>query len=181
MTADTMTANTAAGTAEHAFPRLIEALRAIPGVRSVDVRNGALWADAPLLDVEAMAAAMAALGIRLGTVTAIPHPDSAESTVIYHYIDEHRIINVKTCTRNGALASLAPSVRAASWAEREIRDLFAVEFPGHPNPVPLIRPEGIDTATLREAMCRPATVARKPSSPLASPLASPPAPHPARS
>lgn len=177
MTADTVTDNTAAATGDRACVRLTEALRAIPGVRSVVARNGALWADAPLLDVEAMAAAMAAQGIRLGTVTAIPHPDSAESTVIYHYIDEHRIINVKTCTRNGALASLAPSVRAASWAEREIRDLFAVEFPGHPNPVPLIRPEGIDTATLREAMCRPATVARKPS----SPLASPPTPRPARS
>ncbi|WP_042690879.1 NADH-quinone oxidoreductase subunit C [Azospirillum sp. B506] len=171
MTVETTVATTvepAADTADRDCSSLGEALRAIPGVRSVVVRNGALWADAPLLNVEAMAAAMAALGIRLGTVTAIPHADSAESTVIYHYIDEHRIINVKTCTRNGALTSLAPSVRAASWAEREIRDLFAVEFPGHPNPVPLIRPEGIDTATLREAMCRPATVTRKPSSPLAT-------------
>lgn len=181
MTADIMIANTAAANGDRACPHLTEALRAIPGVRSVDVRNGALWADAPLLDVEAMAAVMAALGIRLGTVTAIPHSDSAESTVIYHYIDEHRIINVRTCTRNGALASLAPNVRAASWAEREIRDLFAVEFPGHPNPVPLIRPEGIDTATLREAMCHPATVARKPSSPLASPPATPSARPPVRS
>ncbi len=171
MTADT----TIVDTADRNGGRLSETLQAIPGVRSVVVRNGALWADAPLLDVEAMAATMATLGIRLGTVTAIPHADSAESTVIYHYIDEHRIINVRTCTRNGALASLASSVRAASWAEREIRDLFAVEFPGHPNPVPLIRPEGIDTATLREAMCRPATVTRKPSSPLASPPATLPA------
>ena len=155
-------------TADRTLRRLADALQAIPGVRTVTERNGALWVDAPLLEVEAMAAAMADLGIRLGTVTA-------ESTVIYHYIDEHRVINVKTCTRNGALASLAPTVRAASWAEREIRDLFAVEFPGHPNPVPLIRPAGIDTATLREAMCRPAEVARKPVSPLASPLADNPA------
>lgn len=162
-------------TADRNPRRLADALQAIPGVRSVAERNGALWVDAPLLEVEAMAAAMADLGIRLGTVTAIPHAGDAESTVIYHYIDEHRVINVKTCTRNGALASLAPTVRAASWAEREIRDLFAVEFPGHPNPVPLIRPDGIDTATLRGAMCRPAEVARKPVSPLASPSAADPA------
>lgn len=161
-------------TADRNPRRLADTLQAIPGVSTVTERNGALWVDAPLLEVEAMAAAMADLGIRLGTVTAIPHAGDAESTVIYHYIDEHRVINVKTCTRNGALASLAPTVRAASWAEREIRDLFAVEFPGHPNPVPLIRPDGIDTATLREAMCRPAEVARKPVSPLASPSAANP-------
>ncbi|PWC90887.1 NADH dehydrogenase [Azospirillum sp. TSH100] len=160
--------------ADSSLRRLTEALQAIPGVRSVTDDNGALWADAPLLDVEAMAATMADLGIRLGTVTAIPHAGDGEATVIYHYIDEHRVISVKTCTRNGALPSLAPTVRAASWAEREIRDLFAVEFPGHPNPVPLIRPDGIDTATLREAMCRPAAVARKPVSPLASPQSSNP-------
>lgn len=148
--------------------QLTEALQGIPGVRSVTERNDALWVDAPLLDVGAMAATMVGLGIRLGTVTAIPRAEDGEATVIYHYIDEHRVISVKTCTRNGALPSLAPNVRAASWAEREIRDLFAVEFPGHPNPVPLIRPEGIDTATLREAMCRPSTVGRKPVSPLAS-------------
>lgn len=157
------------------FHQLTEALQAIPGVRSVTDHDGALWVDAPLLEVEAMAATMADLGIRLGTVTAIPHAEDGEATVIYHYIDEHRVISVKTCTRNGALPSLAPTVRAASWAEREIRDLFAVEFPGHPNPVPLIRPEGIDTATLREAMCRPAAVARKPVSPLAVNLMADPA------
>ncbi|AWK89784.1 hypothetical protein DEW08_25455 (plasmid) [Azospirillum thermophilum] len=145
----------------------MEHIRAIPGVVSVAARNGSLWAEGPFLDVEAMAGAMDALGIRLGTVTAIPLSEDGETTVIYHYIDEYEVINFKTATRNGVLASLAASVRPASWAEREIKDLFAVDFPGHPNLVPLLRPEGFEPGMLRAAMCAPAAMTRSPVSPLA--------------
>lgn len=146
---------------------LIGRVKAIPGVVSVTMNTGALWVEGPFLDVEAMAAAMESLGIRMGTVTAIPLGQGGETVMIYHYTDEKQVINFKTRTRNGMLASLSPSVRAASWAEREITDLFAVEFPGHPNPVPLLRPEGFEPGMLREAMSTPAVMAKSPTSPLA--------------
>ncbi|HYH21865.1 MAG TPA: NADH-quinone oxidoreductase subunit C [Azospirillum sp.] len=146
---------------------LITALKTIRGVEAVREHDGALWAEGALLDVESMGAAMAALGIRLGTITATPRAGDGETTVIYHYIDERKVINFKTQTRNGVLTSLAPMVRAAAWAEREIKDLFAVDFPGHPNLVPLLRPEGFEAGMFRAAMCARPVMAKSPASPLA--------------
>ncbi len=145
---------------------LTERLASINGVASVTFHNRGLWVDGPLLDVEAMADAMAGLGIRLGSITAIPQSVKGETTIIYHFISESIIISFKTQTRNGALASLAGRLRAAAWAEREIRDLFAVDFPGHPNPLPLIKPSGFANGMLREAMCGPAALAKSPTSAL---------------
>jgi NADH:ubiquinone oxidoreductase subunit C len=143
-------------------------LKAIPGVVSVTLSNAALWVEAPELDVEAMAGAMAALGIRLGAITAIPQSLRGETTIVYHYAADAQIINIRTRTRNGALASVAGKARPASWAEREIKDLFGVEFPGHPNLVPLLKPAGFENGMMRKAMCGPAVLAKSPTS-LATP------------
>ena len=67
---------------------LTERLASIGGVASVTFHNGGLWVDAPLLDVEAMADAMAGLGIRLATITAVPQFVKGETTIIYHFIAE---------------------------------------------------------------------------------------------
>ncbi|MDR3533443.1 MAG: NADH-quinone oxidoreductase subunit C [Rhodopila sp.] len=147
-------------------PALTERLASIDGVTSVTFHNRGLWVDGPLLDVEAMADAMAGLGIRLASITAIPQSVKGETTIIYHFITESTIVSFKTQTRNGALASLAGRLRAAAWAEREIRDLFAVDFPGHPNLVPLLKPSGFASGMVREAMCGPAVLANSPTSAL---------------
>jgi NADH-quinone oxidoreductase subunit C len=144
-------------------PALTERLASINGVASVTSHNRGWWVDAPLLDVEAMADAMTGPGIRLATITAIPRSVKGETTLIYHFILESTIVSFKTQTRNGAIASLAGRLRAASWAEREIRDLFAVEFPGHPNPLPLLKPSGFANGMVREAMCGPAALANSPT------------------
>jgi NADH:ubiquinone oxidoreductase subunit C len=39
----------------------------------------------------------------------------------------------------------------ASWIEREIHDFFAVEFIGHPNLIPLLRPPGLKDGFFRES------------------------------
>ena len=57
----------------------------------------------------------------------------------------HETINFKTATRGGApIRSLALITHPASWIEREIHDFFAVDFIGHPNLVPLLRPPGLE-------------------------------------
>lgn len=131
---------------------LIKRLKAIPGVSAVEDRVDGIWVLGDAIDVEAMAREMNALSLRLGTMTAIPL-DNGETTVIYHYASLNRIINVKTLTRKATLASVASLTQPANWHEREIKDLYAVNFPNHPNLIPLMRPAGHDEGMFREPMC----------------------------
>jgi NADH:ubiquinone oxidoreductase subunit C len=128
---------------------LIARLAAIPGSAQVEERGDGLWIAAPQLDVEAMAREMKALGGRLITMTGLARNDG-ETTIIYHYARRHEAINFKTATSGGAIRSLAPIVRPASWNEREIHDFFAVDFIGHPNLIPLIRPPELKDGFFRD-------------------------------
>jgi NADH-quinone oxidoreductase subunit C len=138
-------------------------LAALPGVAAVAQRAQALWVEAPALDPPAMARAMAERGIRLAAITAIPQSPDGETTILYHYVTPALSINVRTRTRNNHLPSIAALARPASWSEREIRDLFGVEFDGHPNPVPLLRPAGFAAGMLRAAMCGPTAPVQSPT------------------
>jgi NADH:ubiquinone oxidoreductase subunit C len=128
---------------------LIARLTAIPGSAQVEERCDGLWMLAPQLDVEAMAREMKALGCRLVTMTGLAR-DDGETTIIYHYARRHEAINFKTATSGGAIRSLAPMLRPASWIEREIHDFFAVDFVGHPNLIPLIRPPELKDGFFRD-------------------------------
>lgn len=127
---------------------LLAGLAALPGAGTVETRADGLWMTAPLLDVEAMARAMTALGARMVTVTGLAR-DDGETTVIYHYARGSTMINLRTVSRNGAMPSLAPLVKPASWVERELHDFFAVKFIGHPNLAPLFRPPGLTEGFFR--------------------------------
>lgn len=142
---------------------LADLAAALPGVVSVALHHHAIWAEGPAVDVQAMADAMAAAGVRLAAMTATPQSPQGETTIIYHYVTPTQVINVRTATRNGALASIAATARPAGWSEREIKDLFGVEFPGHPNLVPLLKPAGFASGMMREAMCGPLALARSPA------------------
>lgn len=108
--------------------------------------------DVAGLDVEALAGAVAQAPLRLGAITGTPLP-SGETEIVYHFVGPDGFVDVATVTRNGAIGSLAPHLRPASWAEREIHDLFAVDFLGHPDPSPLMRPEGFEPGMMRAPMC----------------------------
>lgn len=144
-------------------PDLRQRLQALPGLERLRQHDGAWWAGGAALDVLAMAALMHELGIRLGTITAVPLSLHGETRILYHWVALTQFINIDTVTRNGSLPSLAPLVRAADWAEREIHDLFGVSFVGHPNPAPLLKPEGFDSGMLRQALCGPAVLQRSPT------------------
>jgi NADH:ubiquinone oxidoreductase subunit C len=104
--------------------------------------------QAPRLDITAMAEAMHQLGARLATMTGSALP-SDETTVIYHYILGSATINIRTESRDRSLPSIAPVTRAADWIEREIHDLFGVDFVGHPNLTRLIRPPQVPQGFFR--------------------------------
>jgi NADH:ubiquinone oxidoreductase subunit C len=128
---------------------LVARLAAIPGSAPVEDRGDGLWISAPDLNVEAMAHEMKALNCRLVTMTGMAR-DDGETSIIYHYVRGHEIVNFRTSTRGGAIASLAPIIHPASWIEREIHDFFGAKFIGHPNLAPLLRPAEVKEGFFRE-------------------------------
>jgi len=128
---------------------LVARLSAILGSSEPEERRDGLWISAPQLDVEAMAREMKSLGYRLITLTGCAQTDG-ETAVLYHYARREQYVTFKTSSRGGALPSITPILRMASWPEREIHDLFALKFTGHPNLVPLLRPPGVKEGFFRD-------------------------------
>ena len=128
-----------------------------PSAGSAQRSDGA-WIVAPEMDVQAMARTMTDRGYRLSTMTGSALADG-ETAIIYHFVNGGSAIHVKTHTRGAILPSITPLVRAASWIEREIHDFFGVEFAGHPNLAPLMRPAELPQGFFRDP---PSAVARLP-------------------
>ena len=65
--------------------------------------------------------------------------------VVYHlhsYTHRHDVtIRAKVPTEGAEIASVADLWKAADWHERECRDMFGINFTGHPNLVPLLLPD----------------------------------------
>ena len=65
--------------------------------------------------------------------------------VVYHlhsYRHRHDVtIRAKVPNADPEIASAAGLWKAADWHERECRDMFGINFTGHPNLVPLLLPE----------------------------------------
>jgi NADH:ubiquinone oxidoreductase subunit C len=128
-----------------------------PAARVAFRADGA-WLVSPGLDAPALAAAMAQAGAQLSTITAIARADG-ETDLVYHYRLGSQAANIKTVTRAGAMPSITPHCRAAAWIEREIHDLYAVTFTGHPNLARLLLPPGMPEGLFREPGGRAAKTA----------------------
>ena len=124
-------------------------LATLPGAAPFEQRGDGLWMDAPDLDVIAAAHLMLDHGARLSTITALAL-ESSETQVIYHYALGGSPYNLCARTRSGSMASITPITPAANWPEREISDLYAVNFAGHPNPIRLVRPPQLQPGYFRE-------------------------------
>jgi NADH:ubiquinone oxidoreductase subunit C len=109
-----------------------------------------LWMDTPELDVTCMVALLLELEARLSTITAIAL-ESGETEVIYHFMVRSTVLNIKVRTHKNAIPSITPIMPAADWIEREIHDLYAVEFLGHPHLERFIRPPELPIGFFREA------------------------------
>ena len=121
----------------------------LPGAGRLEQQHGEWWVSSAELDVQAMARLMDTLGARLSTMTGLAL-DGGETAILYHYQLDSASVNFRTRTRQNRIASIAPITRAASWIEREIHDLFCVEFAGHPDLARLIRPEQVPPGLFRE-------------------------------
>lgn len=106
------------------------------------------WVEAPAGDVVAVARGMVGLGARLVTITGVALPEG-ETELIYHYAVGTATVSVRTETRRQAIASITPVTPAAGWIEREVADLYAVDFEGHPQRRRLVRPPALPAGFFR--------------------------------
>lgn len=124
---------------EETLSTLVQKLVSQAGCTEPQVRPDGYWLEATSLDPSQAAHLMLEAGARLSTMTAIAC-DDGETWVIYHYLLQETPLNLRTLTRGGRLPSIAGLLPAANWIEREIHDLYAVQFDGHPDPRRLVRP-----------------------------------------
>jgi len=124
-------------------------LQGTPGATSWTCSAGGFWMDAPDLDVAAAASWMKDHHARLMTMTGAAREDG-ETDIFYHYFLDGQTYTLKTLTRQQQIPSITPVTRSASWIEREIQDLFAVTFGGHPYPERLIRPPQLEAGLFRQ-------------------------------
>lgn len=124
-------------------------LQSLPGATSFVQQRDGWWMAAPDLDVVAVARCMKAWEARLSTITAAVLPGD-ETEIIYHYFLDHQAFNFKVSTQKNILPSITPILPAADWIEREIQDLFRVEFTNHPHPNRLIRSSQMEPGLFRE-------------------------------
>ena len=83
------------------------------------------------------------LGARFNTATAADHPDNIE--IMYHFNFDRLglIVTFRTYTLKDKceIESILPIMKGAEWIEREIHELFGVEFRNHPNMKRLLLPD----------------------------------------
>ncbi|MFQ3293067.1 MAG: NADH:ubiquinone oxidoreductase subunit C [Halobacteriales archaeon] len=90
--------------------------------------------------------------VHLSTITG--RDDGADVELLYHMLrygeesgegdlDEAILVTVRTFVSKGAatIESITDAVPGANLYEREIMDMFGVEFDGHPNPDELLLPD----------------------------------------
>lgn len=128
---------------------LIKKLTAVAGGTQPVKKADAWWFDAGHADPCAIARLMLDSEVRLSTMTACARVDG-ETDVIYHYAVPGESINVRLVTTEQRIASISNILHAANWIEREIKDLYAVQFDGHPDPRRLVRPPEMPEGFFRQ-------------------------------
>lgn len=89
----------------------------------------------------------------LTDITATDWPERElrhEVVYLLYSFDSHAYVRLKVRLREGEkIASLSDHWHEANWFEREVYDLFGVEFEGHPNLTRILTPDGFEGFPLR--------------------------------
>lgn len=87
-------------------------------------------------------------------VTAVHYPDKPEPFELIHIVysfERNERIRLKTRLKDGEkAASAVPVYITADWLEREVYDMFGIEFEGHPNMKRILLPDEWETFPLRK-------------------------------
>jgi NADH-quinone oxidoreductase subunit C len=93
--------------------------------------------------------------IRLSAVTAVDwYPEEPRFEVVYHLhsLERNTRLRVK-CRLSGAdpaIDSVTSVWRGADWYEREVYDMFGIQFRGHPNLIRILMPTDWEGHPLRK-------------------------------
>lgn len=98
--------------------------------------DGITTVSVPLADVlDAIGKVRGTLGftrfVDLTAVDLLSRENRFELVYLFYSMDQHAWLRLKTRTDREA-PSLTPLVSGANWFERELFDLFGIEFQGHP-------------------------------------------------
>jgi NADH:ubiquinone oxidoreductase subunit C len=132
---------------------MFESIHALVPDVPVEIRPDGGWLFAPEIDIVEAARRMAQSEATLSTITARALPGD-ETELIYHYRHGSLALNIKTRTSRNQIPSITPVCQAAGWIEREIHDLYAVVFTGHPNLARLILPPELSEGLFRGDLSR---------------------------
>jgi NADH-quinone oxidoreductase subunit C len=70
--------------------------------------------------------------VDLTAVDCLTRQDRFELVYLFYSMDQHTWLRLKTRT-DAQAPSITSSVPAANWYEREVFDLFGIDFKGHPD------------------------------------------------
>jgi NADH-quinone oxidoreductase subunit C len=80
----------------------------------------------------------------LRNLSGVDYEDAGLEVVyhLYSFTHKHNVtIKAKVPTDDPKIQTVSDLWRGADWHEREARDMFGIEFEGHPNLVPILLPE----------------------------------------
>ena len=83
------------------------------------------------------------MGARFNIATAIDNPENIEMMYHFDFDKLSLIVTIRTYVPKSdcVIESILPIMKGAEWIEREIHELFGVEFKNHPNMKPLLLPD----------------------------------------
>ena len=93
--------------------------------------------------VECARCLFAELEARFSTASCVDMPDRFE--ILYHFSFDPAalIVSIRVFIdkKDPKIGSITPLIKGAEWIEREIHELFGVDFTGHPNLKRLLLPD----------------------------------------
>jgi len=84
------------------------------------------------------------LGARFNIATAIDRADGTEILYHFEFDKANVIVSLRVFTperKNPQFDSITPIFPGAEWIEREMHELFGIDFKGHPGLKPLLLPD----------------------------------------
>jgi NADH-quinone oxidoreductase subunit C len=145
------------------------ALVAAVGGGETSISGGGRWARATVdvpseVWVRALTAARDELGCNFfDWLSAVDELHEGYAIVAHVWSTAHRygvLVRTMVAKDSPALASIVTVYPGAAWHERETHEMFGVDFPGHPNLVPLLLPPEFEGHPLRKDFVLAARVAK---------------------
>jgi len=144
-----------------------DVLTVVGATASVTEEFGCLTVDVPAADWLAAASALRddqrATYTYFDWLSAYDDLDAGVAVVVRLWSPSKRrgvLLRTRVPHDDGVLPTLTGLWPGANWHERETLEMFGVRFEGHPNPIPLLLPDGFDAHPLRKDFMLASRVAK---------------------